>query len=92
MKKVGIELSRVLKNDGLCIFILGDVHLSAKKTLNTADDISKIYEEIGFKTHSIVSDEIPPSRTTIVKYKGNEGISSKKTKLDRILVMSKDGS
>lgn len=92
MKKVGIELSRVLKNDGLCVFILGDVHLSAKKTLNTADDISKIYEEIGFKTHAIVSDEIPPSRTTIVKYKGNEGISSKKKKLDRILVMSKDGS
>ena len=92
LDSVRSEFARVLKNDGLCVFILGDVHLSAKKTLNTADDISKIYEEIGFKTHAIVSDEIPPSRTTIVKYKGNDGISSKKTKLDRILVMSKDGS
>ncbi|MDD2933781.1 MAG: class I SAM-dependent methyltransferase [Methylotenera sp.] len=89
MKEVGLELKRVMKNDSLCVFILGDVHLSAKNTLNTAEDISKLYEEIGFKTHAIIDDEIPASRTTIVKYGGDAAIQNKKTKLDRILVMSK---
>jgi DNA modification methylase len=92
MREVGIELNRVLKDEGQCIFILGDVHLSAKNSLNTAEDISKLYEEIGFRTDAIVSDEIPASRTTIIKYKGAEGIQSKKAKLDRILVMTKNGS
>ena len=90
MKDVGLELKRVMKDGSLCVFILGDVHLSAKNTLNTAQDISKLYEEIGFKTHSIVDDEIPASRTTIVKYGGEIAIQNKKTKLDRILVMSKN--
>lgn len=89
MKQVGIELRRVMKDDALCVFILGDVHLSSKNTLNTALDISNLYEEIGFKTHSIIDDEIPPSRTTIVKYGGTTAIQNKKVKLDRVLVMSK---
>jgi DNA modification methylase len=92
MKEVGVELKRVLKDGAFCIFILGDVHLSEKNTLNTAEDISEIYKEIGFTTHAIVSDEIPASKTTIVKYKGSEGIKAKKAKLDRILVMTKNGS
>lgn len=89
MREVGIELHRVMKNDAVCVFILGDVHLSTKNTLNTADDISKLYDDIGFKTHIIVDDEIPASRTTIVKYGGESAIKNKKVKLDRILVMSK---
>jgi DNA modification methylase len=92
MDDVGKDLHRVLKNDGLCIFILGDVHLSKSKTLNTAQDISDRYKSIGFQTHAIVSDQIPPSRTTIVKYGGNAAIQDKKEKLDRILVMSKYGA
>ncbi len=92
MKEVGIELKRVMKDGALCVFILGDVHLSKKNTLNTADDISKLYETIGFKTHAIVEDEIPASKTTIVKYGGDEAIKGKKEKLDRILVMSKNGT
>jgi DNA modification methylase len=92
MKEVGIELLRVMKDDGICIFVLGDVHLSSKNSLNTAEDISKLYKEIGFKTHAIVDDEIPPSKTTIVKYLGEEGIGRKQTKLDRILIMTKNGS
>ena len=31
MKEIGSELKRVMKKDAVCIFILGDVHLSAKK-------------------------------------------------------------
>ena len=88
MLSVGQELKRVMKKNALCIFVLGDVHLSAKNTLNTALDISTLYETIGFKTHAIVDDEIPASRTTIVKYGGEKAINIKKEKLDRVLVMS----
>jgi len=92
MNDVGKELHRVLKDDALCIFILGDVHLSKSNTLNTAEDISERYQSLGFKTHAIVSDQIPASRTTIVKYSGKSAIEDKKEKLDRILVMSKNGT
>ncbi len=89
MLEVGSEIKRVMKNDALCIFVLGDVHLSNTKTLNTAEDISDLYKDIDFKTHGIVSDKIPPSKTTFVKYGGKGSIEKKKEKLDRILVMSK---
>jgi len=89
MRTVGINLFRILKDDGLCVFILGDVHLSNTKTLNTAQDISDIYRELGFKTHAIIDDEIPASRTTFVKFGGNSAIKGKKEKLDRILIMTK---
>lgn len=89
MLEVGSELRRVMKKDALCIFVLGDVHLSKTKTLNTAEDISDLYKNINFKTHGIVSDKIPASKTTIVKYGGKDSINNKKEKLDRILVMSK---
>jgi len=92
MDDVGNDLHRVLKDDALCIFILGDVHLSKSNTLNTAQDISERYQSLGFKTHAIVSDQIPASRTTIVKYGGKAAIEDKKEKLDRILVMSKNGT
>lgn len=90
MLDVGKELKRVMKKDALCVFVLGDVHLSAKNTLNTAEDISELYKTIGFKTLAIIADEIPASRTTIVKYGGDRAIKEKKEKLDRILVMSKE--
>jgi DNA modification methylase len=90
MLEVGIELKRVMKKDALCVFVLGDVHLSPKNTLNTAEDIAVLYEKIGFKTLAIVADQIPASRTTIVKYGGDRAIKEKKEKLDRILVMSKE--
>ena len=92
MKDVGKELKRVMKDDALCIFILGDVHLSAKNTLNTAQDISELYKDLGFTTHAIVEDEIPAAKTTIIKYGGVDAIKNKKQKLDRILVMSKNVS
>ncbi len=90
MLDVGKELKRVMKKDALCVFVLGDVHLSKTNTLNTAEDIADLYKKIGFKKHAIVSDQIPASRTTIVKYGGDQAIKEKKEKLDRILVMSKE--
>jgi DNA modification methylase len=89
MLKVGLSLYRVLKKNGLLIFILGDVHTSKSKTINTAERICSLYSGIGFKKEFIFSDKIPPARTTIVKFKGQQAINNKKIKYDRILVMSK---
>ena len=87
MHLVGKELKRVLKKDGLLIFILGDVHLSPSKSLNTAEDIADLYEKIGLKKIDIINDQIPASKTTIVKYGGTNSIQKKKEKLDRVLIM-----
>jgi DNA modification methylase len=87
MTLVGKELKRVLKPNSLLIFILGDVHLSPKRSLNTAQDISELYEKIGFQKIDIINDEIPASKTTLVKYGGVDSISNKKEKLDRVLIM-----
>jgi DNA modification methylase len=87
MDLIGKEMRRVLKNNGLLVFILGDVHLTPKKSLNTAQDISDRYEEIGFKKIDIINDQIPASKTTIVKYGGDKSIQKKKETLDRVLIM-----
>ena len=89
MVKIGFELKRVLKDKGKIAFVLGDVHYG-KKSKNTALDVSEIYEKNGlFKTIDIIDDEIPASKTTIVKYGGEQAISQKKVKLDRILILEK---
>jgi DNA modification methylase len=88
MEDVGIELKRILKDDGLIVFVLGDVNYGTK-SVKTAEDIREIYKKIGFSSHGIVCDEIPAARTTIVKYGGNTAINNKKTKLDRILFLTK---
>jgi DNA modification methylase len=89
MRKIAHEIRRVLKPNCLCIFVLGDLH-AGKISLNTAEDVSKICEQEGFKTHGIVTDEIPSERTTIVKFGGMKAIEKKKKKLDRILVMTNE--
>lgn len=89
MIRIGIELKRVLKDNGKIAFVLGDVHYG-KKSKNTALDVSEIYKEKGlFKTIDIIDDSIPASKTTIVKYGGESAISQKKEKLDRILILEK---
>lgn len=89
MKQVGIKLFKTLKNNGLLIFVLGDVHFSKKNTVNTASVIEKIYNQIGFKKIALINDEIPAAKTTIVKFKGQVAIDKKKKKFERILIMSK---
>ncbi len=89
MYKIGVELHRVLKDEGIIVFVLGDVHYG-KRTVNTALDISNLYSEHKlFNTIDIIDDKIPPEKTTIIKYGGNEAILSKKEKLDRILILKK---
>lgn len=87
MDKTADEIKRVISEDSLIVFVLGDVH-TPTYSKNTADDISRIYAKKGFETHAIIADEIPANRTTIVKFNGEEGIRSKKQKMDRILIMS----
>jgi len=78
MKKVGLELQRVLKPKKLCILILGD-HLSGKKLVNTAEEIEKLYTEMGFITHGIIDDWMPTNRSIPSNHK--------RKKLDRILIL-----
>lgn len=79
MVKVGIEIKRILKNGRYCIFILGDLH-QGKKIINTALEVSREYNKIGYITHGIIEDSMPVNKAIPNKYKRN--------KLDRILVMT----
>ena len=53
MFDIGKEMKRVLKQNKLCIFVLGDLH-KGKKIINTAEEISKMYEKLNFHTLSII--------------------------------------
>ena len=79
MKKVGFELKRVLKRNGLCVFILGDHH-EGKKIINTAVEIAKIYKQIGFQIHDIFEDAMPVNKALPTKFK--------RLKKDRIMIMT----
>lgn len=79
MRKVGIELHRVMKPNSHILFVLGDVHMT-KHNLNTAKDIGELYEQIGFKMIDIVDDVLPRNKCAVQN--GNH-----KTKMDRILIL-----
>ena len=81
MVKVGYQLKKVLKKNGLCIFILGDLHIG-KNIINTALEISNEYKKIGFRTIEIIEDAMPINKCVPSIYK--------RLKLDRILIMVND--
>lgn len=86
MKEVGNKLKDILKVNGLMVFVLGDVK-RGKKMIKTAEDISKLYENLGFETQYIIEDKIPKEKAIIGKFSGLEPIKDKPEKSDRILVM-----
>jgi DNA modification methylase len=86
MEIVGKNLKRVLKNKGLCIFVLGDLHKNTK-IRNTAQEVAKVYENLGFRNLAIIEDEIPLARRTANKWKGGKELLKTRKKYDRILVM-----
>ncbi|MCK4456701.1 MAG: hypothetical protein KAW39_03075 [Thermoplasmata archaeon] len=88
METVGTELLRVLRRGSFCVLVLGDVHGSGR-SLRTADEIFGLYSDLGFRLVGCVADEIPPEKTTIVKFNGEDGIRSRQSrrKYDRILVL-----
>ena len=79
MKKVGKEIYRVMKPNTYVIFVLGDVHTSSY-TINTAEDIGKLYQETGFEQIKIIDDVIPRNKCAVQN--GNH-----KLKKDRILIL-----
>jgi len=79
MKKVGLQLHKVLKPDKYVIFVLGDVHTTVN-TINTAEDIAQLYSRIGFKKIDIIDDILP--RNKCAHQNGNH-----KLKYDRILIL-----
>ena len=79
MEQVGKRLHDCIKPDGYCIFVLGDM-FSGKKTINTAEDIGKLYKNLGFKVSSkIIEDKMPTNKA--------HPSTSKRQKNDRILFM-----
>ena len=86
MRKVGLELRRVLKPDSLCVFVLGDF-LKKRVMVKTAEKVNELFSEIGFSTCAIIPDEIPIAKRTVVKWIGSEALKSYPKKFDRILVM-----
>jgi hypothetical protein len=76
-------MSRVLKDGGYCVLVLGDVERDGKKK-ETAKVISDLACEVsnGFLTTKLIyNDEIPDIRRSRRK--------TKTTKYERILVMQK---
>ena len=86
MKSVGEEITRVLKNNSLCIFVLGDVHRPSR-SINTAEEVSRVYKDLGFRIYGVIEDEIPVARRTALKWAGSDALKTKRKKFDRILVM-----
>ncbi|MFH1560100.1 MAG: DNA methyltransferase [Chloroflexota bacterium] len=77
------ELRRVLKEDGYCVMVLGDVERNGVKR-HTANIISELAREVTddqLATKSIYSDEIPDMRRSRRR--------TKTTKYERIVVMQK---
>jgi len=79
------EMYRVLKPDGHCVLVLGDVERNGK-TRNTASILSDLASQTSdgrLVTELIYTDEIPDERRSRRK--------TKTTKYERILVMKKTG-
>ena len=90
MKRCLLEMMRVLRPDGYCVLILGDVHRDGKtrKTAEIVCDLAsgmQVKERDGwlysFKTYAIVTDEIPDDRRSR-RY-------TRTTRNERILIMKK---
>jgi hypothetical protein len=77
MIKVGEELKRVLIPGGYLVFILGDV-VKTKTSINTAENVCSVYEDIGYQKLDIINDEMPINK---------RASGSKRKKFDRILIM-----
>jgi len=77
MVKVGKELRRVVIPNGYVVLILGDV-VGQKNSINTAENVGEVYQDIGFEKLDIINDEIPINK---------RASGSKRKKFDRILIM-----
>lgn len=77
MIKVGVELKRVVIPGGYIVCVLGDV-VGKNKSINTAENVAEVYQDIGYEKLGIINDEIPINK---------RASGSKRKKFDRILIM-----
>lgn len=77
MIKVGVELKRVVIPGGYIVCVLGDV-VGKNKSINTAENVAEVYQDIGYEKLDIINDEIPINK---------RASGSKRKKFDRILIM-----
>ena len=80
MEKVILELKRVLKPKGYCLFVVGD-HFKGKQIINTAEKLSVIFDKHGFTYHGAVPDPIPVNKS-VQKRTDN-------VKFERIMILQK---
>ncbi|MCK4470344.1 MAG: hypothetical protein KAW49_01020, partial [Anaerolineae bacterium] len=77
------EVYRVLKSEGYCVLVLGDVDRNGKiqRTAEILADLAMDATNGGFEVETIYDDRIPDDRRSRRK--------TKTTKFERILVMRK---
>ena len=80
MRKVIVELYRVLKPGGYCVFVVGD-HFKGKLVINTSEELSILFKEVGFTYYGSVEDPIPVNKS-VQK-------TTKKVKFERIMLLQK---
>lgn len=73
------EFKRVLKKDGICIIVVGDV-FKGKRHVNTAEKLVPIFEKYGFICHAIIPDGIPVNKSVQKR--------TAEQKFDRIMVLT----
>jgi len=83
MNKVCEQISRILKPNGLCTFVLGDVH-NKKEPINTTKLINKILTQHNLKTITEIVDTIPFNRS--VQRTPRMENSSSPPRMDRIVI------
>ncbi|MBC8147477.1 MAG: methyltransferase domain-containing protein [Bacteroidetes bacterium] len=80
MRKVIVELYRVLKPGGYCVFVVGD-HFKGKLVINTSEELAVLFKEVGFTYYGAVEDPIPVNKS-VQK-------TTKKVKFERIMLLQK---
>ncbi len=80
MEKVIIQLKRVLKPNGYCVFVVGD-HFKGKEVINTSEKLSEIFKKYGFTYHGAIPDTIPVNKSIQKR--------TSKVKFERIMILQK---
>jgi len=83
MKDCIAEMYRVLKNNSVCVIVVGDVNLRGKK-IKTAELLVEPAEAVGFSVNRIIVDKINQKRKHFGYLKKTQGI-----KTERILELYK---
>jgi|TARA_B100002003_G_C14153207_1_gene554907 DNA modification methylase len=82
MEKVIREIFRVLKNGGICCFVVGDHFEDNGKVINTSRLLLNIFKRYNFDFLDIIEDKIPVNKSVQKK--------TLKIKSDRIFVLKKN--